>query len=70
MREDTLGNARFKWTLYGSVVSVCCIGFACLDVVCDALYYYCVENITHIECDSDCSRRGSHLVEPFCYGVI
>ena len=23
-----------------------------------------------IECYSDCSRMGSHLVEPFCYGVI
>ena len=24
----------------------------------------------HIECYNDCSRRGSHLVEPLCYGVI
>ena len=34
----TLGNASFKLTLYGYVVSVCCIGFATLDVVCDELY--------------------------------
>ena len=25
----------------------------------------CVESFAHIECYSDCSRRGSHLVEPF-----
>ena len=23
-----------------------------------------------IECYSDCSRMGSHLVEPLCYGVV
>ena len=34
------------------------------------LFVYCVESFAHIECYSDCSRRGSHLVEPFCYGVI
>ena len=34
------------------------------------VYVYCVESFAHIECYSDCSRRGSHLVEPFCYGVI
>ena len=33
------------------------------------MYVYCVESFAHIECYSDCSRRGSHLVEPFCYGV-
>ena len=31
---------------------------------------YCVESFAHIECYSDCSRRGSHLVESLCYGVI
>ena len=31
---------------------------------------YCVESFAHIECYSDCLRRGSHLVEPFGYGVI
>ena len=52
-----------------------------LDVVCDELnecawnvclcmYVYCVESFAHIERYSDCSRRGSHLVEPLCYGVI
>ena len=33
------------------MVSVCCVGFASLDVVCNE------------QCYSDCSRRGSHLVE-------
>ena len=31
-------NASFIWTLYGCVVSVCCIGFAPLGVVCDELH--------------------------------
>ena len=31
---------------------------------------YCVESFAHIECHSDCSRRGSHLVKPLYYGVI
>ena len=69
------------------MISICCVGFASLDVVCDELsdcawnvclyqlsdlcvYVYCVESFAHIECYSDCSRKGSHLVEPFCYGVI
>ena len=26
---------------------------------------YCLESFAYIECYSDCSRRGSHLVEPF-----
>ena len=34
------------------------------------VYVYCVESFAHIECYSDCSRRGSHLVEPLCYGVV
>ena len=29
------------------------------------MYVYCVESFAHIECYSDCSHRGSHLVEPF-----
>ena len=29
------------------------------------MYVYCVESFAHIECYSDCSRRGSPLVEPF-----
>ena len=31
---------------------------------------YCVESFAHIECYGDCSRRGNHLVDPLCYGVI
>ena len=34
------------------------------------VYVYCVESFAHIECYSDCSRMGSHLVEPLCYGVV
>ena len=78
-------NASFKLTLFGCVISICCVGFASLDVVCDepndcagnvcssfliSVYVYCVESFAHIECYSDCSRRGSHLVEPFCYSVV
>ena len=29
------------------------------------MYVYSVESFAHIECYSDCLRRGSHLVEPF-----
>ena len=61
------------------MISICCVGFASLDVVCDefndcawnpGLYVYCVVSFAHIECYSDCSRRGRHLVEPLCYGVV
>ena len=69
------------------MISICCIGFASLDVVCAELndcawnvgleqlsercvYVYCVESFAHIEFYSDCSRKGSHLVEPLCYGVV
>ena len=31
------------------------------------MYVYCVESFPHIECYSDCSRRGSHLL--LCYLV-
>ena len=30
-------NASFKLTLFGCVISICCVGFASLDVVCDVL---------------------------------
>ena len=39
-----LGNAGFKLTIYGCAVSVCCLGFASLDVVCDELYD-CARNV-------------------------
>ena len=46
------------------MISICCVGFASLDVVCDELndyawnvsqkdkcvYVYCVESFAHIEC--------------------
>ena len=34
------------------------------------VHVYYVERFAHIECYSDCSRRGSHLVEPLFYGVV
>ena len=45
-------NSNFKLTLYGCVVSICCAGFASLDVVCDELYD-CVRN-AGLEQLSDC----------------
>ena len=30
-------NASFKLTLFGCVISICCVGFASLDVVCNEL---------------------------------
>ena len=68
-------NASFELTLSGCVISICCVGFASLDVVCDepndlCVYVYCVESFAHLECYNDCSLRGSHLVEPLYYGVI
>ena len=43
----------FKLMLYGCVVSVCCVGFAPIDVVCDELgcgSYFVVEYYGGIEC--------------------
>ena len=34
-RTPPCGNASFKLTLFGCVISICCVGFAFLDVVCD-----------------------------------
>ena len=34
------------------------------------MYVYCVESFANIECYSDCSRRGNHLVESLFYGVV
>ena len=50
-------------------VGVC--GNVCLYQLSDyCVYVYCVVSFAHIKCYSDCSCRGSHLVEPFCYVVI
>ena len=38
--ERTLWNASFKLTLFGCVISICCVCFASLDVVCDELSDY------------------------------
>ena len=29
------------------------------------MYVYCVESFAHIECYSDCSRRGASWLNPF-----
>ena len=34
---NRVGERSFKLTLSGCVVSICCVGFASLDVVCDEL---------------------------------
>ena len=34
------------------------------------MFVYCVERFANIECYSDCSRRGVHLVEHIFYCVI
>ena len=34
------------------------------------MYVYCIESFAHIECYSDCLRRGSHLVEPLWHSVM
>ena len=52
------------------MISICCVGFASLDVVYDevndsAWNVYCVESFAHVECYSDCSRRGAIWLNPF-----
>ena len=37
VRTPPCGMSSFKLTLSGCVVSICCVGFASLDVVCDEL---------------------------------
>ena len=37
MKGRALWNANFKLMLSGCVVSICCVGFTSLDVVCDEL---------------------------------
>ena len=43
-KDATLWNASFKLTLFGCVISICCVGFASLDVVCDELNH-CAWNV-------------------------
>ena len=33
-------------------------------LIINCVYVFCVESFAHIECYSDCSLRGSHLVAP------
>ena len=70
-------NASFKLTLSACVVSICCVGFSSLGVVYDELndcawnlgmYQLsdkCVKSFAHIECYSDCLRRGAIWLTPF-----
>ena len=43
-RTPPCGKPVFKLTLFGCVISICCVGFASLDVVCDELND-CVWNV-------------------------
>ena len=45
-------NASFKLALFGCVISICCVGFASLDVVCDELN----------DCGLDCFVCSSFLI--------
>ena len=33
------------------------------------VYVFGVESFAHIECYSDCSRKGNHLVGPLCFFI-
>ena len=48
----------------------CAWYFGLLQLSDKCLYVYCVASFAHFECYSDCSRMGSHLVDPICYGVV
>ena len=51
------------------MISICCVGFAFIDVVCDELndcaWNLSVESFAHIECYSDCSRKGAIWLNQF-----
>ena len=51
-------------------VNDCAWNLGLLQLSDKCVYVYCVESFAHIECYSDCSCRGRHLVEPLCYGVV
>ena len=72
-------NASFKLTLFGCVISICCVGFASLDVpgmfICSSfLISVCMFIVSKALLISSATvivrAGGGHLVEPFCYGVI
>ena len=79
-------NASFKLSLFGCVISICCVGFASLDVVCDELndcawnvcssflISVCMFNVSKALLISSATvivrAWGSNLVEPVCYGVV
>ena len=42
----------------------------CSSFLISVCMFIVLECFSHIECYSDCSRRGSHLVEPLCYGAV
>ena len=55
-------HGKVSWLIaYVSIASMPKTGYYVVDSV---------ESFAHIECYSDSSRRGSHLVEPLCDGVV
>ena len=44
MKNSVGESISFKYTLYGCVVSVCCVVFASFDVVC-AEFHDCARNV-------------------------
>ena len=63
------GVNRVQVVVSGFSMRLFCPGKNCCSFLI-SVYVYCVERFAHIECYSDCSRRGSQLVEPLCYGVV
>ena len=78
-------NASLKLTMSGCVVSICYVGFASLNVICDELND-CAWKVCLYQMISVCMfivskallivsaaviiRAEGHLVEPLCYCVI
>ena len=58
------------------MISICCVGFASLDVVCgelnDCAWYLGISVCMFIVWKAllISSATVSHLVEPLCYGVV
>ena len=56
-----VGFASFDVVCYELNYCACNHGLQQLSVKC--MYVYCVESFAQIECYSDCSCRGSHMVQ-------
>ena len=44
--------------------------FVCSSIIISVCMFIVSKALLISSATSDCSRRGSHLVEPLCYGVI